>query len=84
MLRGYQGILVGLEVAPPKGVKYYGQFCLKKDIAFAELLISSKSDVYLGNVHASRTELMPEGIHTFPGRALSTSMNRQPKQILSG
>jgi len=61
MLRGYWDILVGLEVAPTKGTKGYEDFMVKNNIAYAELLISSESDICLGIVHTSRTEMMPEG-----------------------
>jgi gag-polypeptide of LTR copia-type len=60
-LRGYRELLVGLEIAPTKGVKGFDKFMQKNDFAFAELLISNKNDVCLGLVDSSRSELMPEG-----------------------
>jgi hypothetical protein len=47
-LRGYRNLLVGLEVAPSKGTKGHEEFMVKNDIAYAELLISSKCDICLG------------------------------------
>jgi gag-polypeptide of LTR copia-type len=60
-LRGYRELLVGLEIAPTKGVKGFDEFMQKNDFAFAELLISKENDVCLGLVDSSRSELMPEG-----------------------
>ena len=60
-LRGYRDIFVGIEVATTKGTKGFEEFQAKNDVAYAELLISCESDLCMGIVHVSRTEMMPEG-----------------------
>ena len=78
-LRGYRDILVGIDVAPPKGSKCYDDFMLKNNISFAELLISCESDVCMGIVHTSRAEEMPEGDAQLPWKNLMSKFEPTTK-----
>jgi gag-polypeptide of LTR copia-type len=54
-------LIAGIEVAPAKGTKGHDIFMQRNNFAYAELLISCECDVFLGLVHTSRSEDMPEG-----------------------
>jgi hypothetical protein len=60
-LKDYRNLLMGIKTMPAKGSKGFEDFVNKNDFAFADLLISCKSDVCLGLVNASRLEELPEG-----------------------
>ena len=60
-LRGYRGLLVGVEIAPNKGTKDYEVFIQKNDVAFAETLIVCECDTCFGIINSSRSEQLPDG-----------------------
>jgi hypothetical protein len=60
-LRGYRGVLVGVEIPPNMGSKDFDSFCLMNDVAYAEILIACECDICFSIINSSRTEVFPGG-----------------------